>query len=74
MSKVLEALPGDSQRPSVENLRTFARALRGPNWSRAARPCGNNARAAPTPSGVRRTTDRTHSSWSRKATAGESPS
>ncbi len=24
MSKVLEALPGDSQRPSVENLRTFA--------------------------------------------------
>ena len=38
MSKVLEALPGDSQRPSVENLRTFA-----PRPSRAELVAGGEA-------------------------------
>ena len=74
MSKVLEALPGDSQRPSVENLRTFA-----PRPSRAELVAGGEAMRKQCPRSSHAVwtapqTDRTRFRWSRKPTAGESPS
>ena len=75
MSKVLEALPGDSQRPSLEKLQDVRSA---PSAGRADRARRGHAETMPAQlsrrSGVRRTTDRTRYGWSRKPTVGESPS